>query len=90
MERLTAAAADSGMSLLEFSLQWLLNRPAVDSVIVGASCLAHVQQNIALAAEKKPLSPEALAECDAVWNRLRGHFFSYHANARPPKRPAKA
>jgi len=90
MERLSAAAADSGMSLLEFSLQWLLNRPAVDSVIVGASRFEHAEQNIALAAEKKPLSPEAMAACDAVWNSLRGHFFSYHANARPPKRPAKA
>ena len=90
MERLSSAAADSGMSLLEFSLQWLLNRPAVDSLIVGASRFEHVEQNIALAAEKKPLSPEALAACDAVWNSLRGHFFSYHANARPPKRPSKA
>jgi aryl-alcohol dehydrogenase (NADP+) len=87
VERLTAAAMDSGMSLLELSLQWLLNRPVVDSVIVGASRLEHVQQNIALAAEKKPISPEALAECDAVWDNLRGHFFSYHSNAKPVLRP---
>ncbi len=87
VERLSAAALDSGMSILEMSLQWLLNRPVVDSIIVGASCLAHVQQNIALAAEKKPLSPETLAACDAAWDRLRSHSFSYHANARPPKMP---
>ena len=36
----------------------------------------------------KPLSPELLAACDAVWDGLRGHYFSYHANARPPKKPA--
>ena len=88
VERLSAAALDSGMSLLEMSLQWLLNRPVVDSVIVGASRFEHVRQNIALAAEKKPLSPEALAACDTVWDGIRGHFFSYHANARPPKMPA--
>lgn len=88
VERLSAAAADSGMSLLEFSLQWLLNRPAVDSVIVGASRFEHAEQNIALAQEKRALSPEALAACDAVWNDLRGHYFSYHANARPPQKPA--
>lgn len=87
VERLTAAAADSGMSLLEFSLQWLLNRPAVDSIIVGASRFEHVRQNISLAAEKRTLSPEALAACDTVWNTLRGHYFSYHANARPLRRP---
>ena len=83
MEQLSAIAADCGMSLLEFSLQWLLNRPAVDSVIVGASRYEHVVQNIALAAETKPLAPEALARCDAVWDGLRGHFFSYHAGGRP-------
>ena len=87
VERLTAAAADSGLTLLELALQWLLNRPVVDSVIVGASKLSHVEQNIALAAEKKPLPPEVLAACDAVWDDIRGHFFSYHANARPPKKP---
>ena len=87
VERLTADAQDSGMSLLELALQWLLNRPVVDSVIVGASRLAHVQQNLSLAAEKKPLSPEVLAACDAVWDDLRGRFFSYHANAKPMLRP---
>ena len=88
VERLSAAAGDSGMSLLELALQWLLNRSVVDSLIVGASRLEHVQQNIALSAERKPLSPELLAACDAVWDGLRGHYFSYHANARPPKKPA--
>lgn len=88
VERLTAIAADCGMSLLELSLQWLLNRPAVDSVIVGASRFAHVEQNIALAAARKVLPPEVMAQCDAVWDGLRGRCFSYHANTKPPKRPA--
>ncbi len=87
VERLTEIAADCGMGLLEFSLQWLLGRPAVDSVIVGASRLEHVVQNIALCEESKPLGAEALAKCDAVWDGLRGHFFSYHANAKPILRP---
>ena len=88
VEQLSAIAADNGMGLLEFSLQWLLNRPAVDSVIVGASRYEHVVQNIALAEETKPLGTEAIARCDAVWDTLRGHYFSYHATARPIKRPA--
>ena len=87
VDRLSAIAAENGMSLLEFSLQWLLNRPVVDSIIVGASRYEHVVQNIALASEKKPLSPEAMKACDAVWDSLRGHYFSYHANARPIRRP---
>ena len=87
VDELSAIAAENGMSLLEFSLQWLLNRPAVDSLIVGASRYEHVVQNIALASEKKELSPEAMKKCDAVWDTLRGHYFSYHANARPMRRP---
>jgi len=86
VELLRTAAEDCGMSLLEFSLQWLLNRPAVDSVIVGASRLEHVQENISLTEEIKPIPPEAAAQCDAVWNSIRGRYFSYHANARPPRR----
>lgn len=87
VEALSKAAEECGMSLLELSLQWLLNRPAVDSVIVGASKYDHAVQNIALAGEKKTLSPETMARCDAVWDTLRGQYFSYHANARPVKRP---
>lgn len=87
VEELSAIAEESGMSLLEFSLQWLLNRTVVDSLIVGASRYEHVVQNIALASEKKPLSEEAMKKCDAVWDKIRGHYFSYHANARPMRRP---
>ena len=87
VEELSAIAAGEGMSLLEFSLQWLLNRPAVDSAIVGASKYDHIVQNLTLASEKKPLSDEALRKCDEVWDSIRGRYFSYHADARPLKRP---
>ena len=50
---------------------------------------AHVVQNIPLAAEKKPLPPEALEACDRVWDTIKGHWFSYHANAKPPMPPKK-
>ena len=89
VERLTEIAEGAGMSLLELALQWLLNREAVSSVIVGASKYDHVVQNVALAAEKKPLPPEVFAECDKVWDAIRGHWFSYHANAKPPVPPKK-
>ena len=76
VEKLAAIAEENGMSLLEFSLQWLLNQPAVDSIIVGASKYEHIVQNVALASEKKTLSPEALAgrrpgsaPCSRSWGR---------------------
>ena len=89
VEKLTRIAEESGMSLLEFSLQWLLNQPVVDSAIVGASKYDHIVQNLSLASEKKTLSPEALKKCDEVWAELRGQYFNYHGSVRPPKRPEK-
>ena len=89
VERLSEIAADCGMSLLEFSLQWLLNRPAVDSLIVGASKYEQVVENVALAAKTKPLPEEALRACDEVWTGLVGERFSYHSTAKPPRPPKK-
>ena len=89
VEALTAIAAENGMSILEFSLQWLLNQPVVDSIIVGASKYDHVVQNIGFASEKKELSAEALAKCDEVWNTLKGQYFSYHGHAKPIPRPTE-
>ncbi len=87
VDRLTGIASENGMGLLEFSLQWLLNRPAVDSIIVGASKFDHIVQNIGFAAQMKKLDTDAMKQCDAVWDTLRGQYFSYHADARPMKRP---
>ena len=90
VDRLTEIAAENGMGLLEFSLQWLLNRPAVDSIIVGASKFDHIVQNIGFAAQMKKLDTDAMKQCDAVWDTLRGQYFSYHADAKPMKRPDPA
>ena len=89
VEQLTAIAEDCGMSLLEFSLQWLLNREVVDSVIVGASKFEHVVQNVALASARKPIPQEAMEKCDAVWDTIHGYWFSYHSTAKPPMPPKK-
>lgn len=87
VEALTAIAADCGMSILEFSLQWLLNQPVVDSIIVGASKFDHVVQNIGFSSEKKEIPSEAFSKCDEVWNTIRGQYFSYHGHAKPIPRP---
>lgn len=87
VDALTEIAKNADMSLLELSLQWLLNQPCVDSVIIGASKYSHVVQNLGLVQETKPLDKETLDGCNAVWDSLKGHFFSYHANAKPIPRP---
>ena len=89
VDALSRIAGENGMSLLELSLQWLLNQPVVDSIIVGASKYDHIVQNLSLASEKKTLPRETLQKCDEVWASLRGQYFNYHGSIRPPKRPDK-
>ena len=46
VERLEGFAAERGHTLLELAISWLLRRPAVASVIAGATTPAQVEQNV--------------------------------------------
>jgi aryl-alcohol dehydrogenase-like predicted oxidoreductase len=71
VEELRVIAADAGKTILELALQWLLSQPLVDSIILGASRLEQLEENLK-AAEGDSLDPSVLVGCDAVWKRLRG------------------
>ena len=71
VDDLKGIARDAGKTLIELSLQWLLNRPEVDSVILGASRPEQLADNIK-ACEGGPLDKATLGRCDTVWKRLRG------------------
>ncbi len=71
VEELRSIAKEAGKTLLELAFQWLLSQPVVDSIILGASRLEQLQENLK-AAEGGPLDPSVLARCDVVWKRLRG------------------
>jgi aryl-alcohol dehydrogenase-like predicted oxidoreductase len=71
VEELRAIAADAGKTLVELAFQWLLTQPDVDSILVGASRLEQLQENLK-AAEGPRLEKAVLDRCDAVWKRLRG------------------
>ena len=58
-------------SLVELSLNWLLHHTAADGVILGASRMEQLEQNLA-AFERGPLDPGTVEACDAVWRKLRG------------------
>lgn len=75
--KLQEIAASSGRSLARLSLGWVLAQPAVTSVILGASRLAHLEENLA-ALSDPPLSAETLAACDTVWPTLRGISPTYN------------
>lgn len=71
IETLRSIAQKSERSLISLSLNWLMHHTAVDCVILGASKLEQLKQNLAVL-DEGPLPPEALEMCDQVWRDLRG------------------
>jgi aryl-alcohol dehydrogenase-like predicted oxidoreductase len=71
VEELRSIAREAGKTLVELALQWLLTQTVVDSIILGASRLEQLQENLK-AAEGPNLGKSVLERCDAVWKRLRG------------------
>jgi len=71
IQELTRLAQENGQSLARFAVRWVLDQPAITSVILGASRLEHLQENLA-AADDSPLPADVLVACDAIWKQLRG------------------
>ena len=71
VEELRKIASEAGKTLVELAFAWLLAQPLVDSIIMGASRLEQLQENLK-AAETRRLDAPVLACCDEVWKRLRG------------------
>jgi aryl-alcohol dehydrogenase-like predicted oxidoreductase len=71
VEELKVLAQEAGKTLVELAFQWLLSQPLVDSVILGASRLEQLDENLK-ACEGGPLDAAVLERCDAVWKHLRG------------------
>jgi aryl-alcohol dehydrogenase-like predicted oxidoreductase len=71
VEELHALAECAGRSLVSLSLNWLLHHTAADCVILGASRLEQLDENLK-ALDDGPLTPDVVEACDAVWHKLRG------------------
>lgn len=71
VEALRAVAAEAGRSLVSLALNWLLHHAAIDCIILGASRIEQLDENLS-AMEDGPLTSDTVAACDAVWVRLRG------------------
>jgi aryl-alcohol dehydrogenase-like predicted oxidoreductase len=71
VEAVREIALRSGRSMVSLALCWLLHHTAIQCVILGASKLEQLDQNLK-AAEEGPLDPDTLAALDKVWERLRG------------------
>ncbi len=68
---LKAAADKAGRSLISIALNWLLHHTVSDCVILGASRLEQLDQNLA-ACKEGHLPPEVLSMCDEIWADLHG------------------
>jgi aryl-alcohol dehydrogenase-like predicted oxidoreductase len=71
VEELAGIAHDAGKTLVELALQWLLSQAQVDSIILGASRVEQLEENLK-ACEGGTLDASLLARCDTIWKRLRG------------------
>ncbi len=65
LERLAGFAAERGHSLLELAFGWLLDRPAVASVIAGATTPEQVDDNVRAAARWR-LTADEMQEIDRL------------------------
>ena len=77
LQELTGAARAVNRSLVSLALNWVLHHSPVDCMILGASKLAHLHENLAALGDG-PLPPETVAACDGVWARLRGPAPKYN------------
>ena len=66
LERFAAFCADRGLGMLEGTIGWLLSRPAMGSVIAGATSAEQITQNAAAADAWHP-APDELAAIDEIF-----------------------
>jgi voltage-dependent potassium channel beta subunit len=63
---LARVAEAAGLSLAHLALLWCLQNPRVSTVILGASRLGQLQDNLAALAQKDRMTPEVVAAVEAV------------------------
>ena len=77
VEQLRKIAQSAGRSLVSLALNWLLHHTASDCIILGASRLEQLNENLATV-EDGPLTDDVLKACDDVWRNLRGPLPVYN------------
>jgi L-glyceraldehyde 3-phosphate reductase len=71
VEELGRVAVGCGRTLVELALVWVMQQPGVAGVILGASRLEQLEENLR-AVDGPALEAATLEACDGVWGRLRG------------------
>ena len=78
VDALDAVAAETGKSVPQVALNWVLQRPTVSSVIVGARNEEQLRQN--LGAVGWNLSPDQVARLDAASERPKPYPYWQQAS----------
>jgi 1-deoxyxylulose-5-phosphate synthase len=71
LEDLSNIARKASRTLVSLALNWALHHSPADCVIIGASKMTHLEENLRTT-EDGPLNNETVAACDRVWAQLRG------------------
>ncbi len=71
VQEVAAIAARAGMPVTTLAFRWLLSQPAVDCVLLGASRIEQLEENLKACAGPA-LENGVLQECHRVWEKLRG------------------
>jgi aryl-alcohol dehydrogenase-like predicted oxidoreductase len=77
VERLRGVAEQAGLSLVELALRWVLGRPLVSGVLLGASSHEQLVANLQ-AVDGPPLDQDTLDACDKVWENVGGVAPAYN------------
>jgi 1-deoxyxylulose-5-phosphate synthase len=77
VEQLREIARSAGRSLVSLALNWLFHHTTSDCIILGASRMEQLNENLATI-DDGPLSEEVLKACDEVWRNLRGPLPVYN------------
>lgn len=77
VDHLARAAASAGRSLVSIALNWLLHHTPVDCVVLGASRVEQLEENLK-ALEEGPLDESTLNACQASGNILAGSYPKYN------------
>lgn len=77
VEQLRTVAKEAGRSLVSLALNWQLHHTGSECIILGASRLEQLNENLATV-DDGPLSEDVLKACDEVWRNLRGPLPVYN------------
>ena len=78
VDELQGIARGAGRSVIDISINWLRHHTAADCVILGASRMEHLEQNLDAFENGGPLPESVVQAVDRVWQNLRGVTPNYN------------